>query len=159
MKTIKEKVIEECAKREHWGTEDMIDITLEEVEKVIDETFSEGFYNYFYTEYGKEDEDKNLEEEVNDKMLDDITRKVNELKHKLGINAPQGKKQDCLSLGNSVETRSDEEEDNIQRRKTKVADNHPTETNRPHTSKTNGVKAIREEGSETSHVDRVTKKE
>jgi len=71
MKPIKEKVIEECAKREHWGTEDMIDITLREVGKVIDE-ISESALGF-----GTKEESIKLYPE---KVLS-----VSDLKRKLGI--------------------------------------------------------------------------
>jgi len=45
--------------------------------KWIDEVFSEGWFNYFHTNYGVDDMD------ANDKMIEDIDKKVKELKQKL----------------------------------------------------------------------------
>lgn len=45
----------------------------------IEKIFSEGFYNYFHQNYGTDNK------ETNERMFEDINRKVDELKKELGL--------------------------------------------------------------------------
>ena len=56
---------------------DVVKLIRSEVIKDIDKIFSEGFYNYFHTTYGTDNED------LNRKMILDIDKKVKELKRHL----------------------------------------------------------------------------
>ena len=47
------------------------------IDKIFDEVFSEGFFNYFHTTYGTNDMN------INEQMHNDLDKKLNELKKRL----------------------------------------------------------------------------